>query len=123
MANRLTTYALISNIGGVIEKTMTDLPMRGRVALVAGASKGIGAATADAFAAAGAAVVLAARDTEALRTVVAGTEARGGPAAAVGTDVSNVDSMRDLVGRTLATYGRLDMAFNNATDGPLPAPL
>ncbi len=44
-------------------------PMSGRVALVAGASKGIGAATAEAFAAAGAAVVLAARDTTALKAV------------------------------------------------------
>ena len=55
-------------------------PMSGRVALVAGASKGIGAATAEAFAAAGAAVVLAARDTAALRAVADGIQARGGRA-------------------------------------------
>ena len=47
-------------------------PMSGRVALVAGASKGIGAATAEAFAAAGAAVVLAARDAIALQAVADG---------------------------------------------------
>ena len=53
--------------------------MAGRVALVAGASKGIGAATAEAFAATGAAVVLGARDTEALASVVRRIEGRGVP--------------------------------------------
>jgi NAD(P)-dependent dehydrogenase (short-subunit alcohol dehydrogenase family) len=102
---------------------MDDQTMRGKVALVAGASKGIGASTAEAFAAAGAAVVLGARNTEALQSVVARIESRGGRAIAVRTDVSDVDSMRNLVDQALATYGRLDVAFNNATDGPLPAPL
>ena len=46
---------------------MSDLPMQGRVALVAGASKGIGAVTAQAFADAGAAVVIAARDAAAVQ--------------------------------------------------------
>jgi NAD(P)-dependent dehydrogenase (short-subunit alcohol dehydrogenase family) len=46
----------------------------------------------------------------------------GGEAIAVRTDVSDVDSMRDLVDRAVAAYGRLDAAFNNATDGPPPAP-
>jgi NAD(P)-dependent dehydrogenase (short-subunit alcohol dehydrogenase family) len=102
---------------------MNELPMRGRVALVAGASKGIGAATAEAFAAAGAAVVLGARDTAALAAVAQRIETRGGRAIAVGTDVADVASMRNLVDRAMATYGRLDAAFNNATDGPMPAPL
>src|SRR5256885_9456831 len=102
---------------------MDDQPMQGRVALVAGASKGIGAATAEAFANAGAAVVLGARNAEALQLVVARIESRGGRAIGVRTDVADVDSMRNLVDQALATYGRLDAAFNNATDGPLPAPL
>jgi NAD(P)-dependent dehydrogenase (short-subunit alcohol dehydrogenase family) len=102
---------------------MVDLAMAGRVALVAGASKGIGAATAEAFAAAGAAVVLGARDTETLALVVRRIEGRGGTATAVRTDVADVASMGNLVDRAVATYGRLDAAFNNATEGPLPAPL
>jgi NAD(P)-dependent dehydrogenase (short-subunit alcohol dehydrogenase family) len=102
---------------------MNDLPMRGQVALVAGASKGIGAATAEAFAAAGAAVVLGARDLAALETVASRIEAKGGRALPVRTDVADADSIRGLVERAVATYGRLDAAFNNATDGPLPAPL
>jgi len=102
---------------------MDDQAMQGRVALVAGASKGIGAATAEAFANAGAAVVLGARNADALQLVVARIESRGGRAIGVRTDVADVDSMRNLVDRALATYGRLDAAFNNATDGPMPAPL
>jgi NAD(P)-dependent dehydrogenase (short-subunit alcohol dehydrogenase family) len=102
---------------------MNAQPMQGRVGLVAGASKGIGAATAEAFANAGAAVVLGARNAEALQVVVARIEARGGHAIGVRTDVADVDSMRNLVDQALATYGRLDAAFNNATDGPMPAPL
>jgi NAD(P)-dependent dehydrogenase (short-subunit alcohol dehydrogenase family) len=102
---------------------MPDLPLQGRVALVAGASKGIGAAAAEAFAAAGAAVVLGARDLAALESVAQRIESRGGRAIAVRADVADVDSARDLVGHGLAAFGRLDAAFNNATDGPLPAPL
>ncbi len=100
-----------------------DQPMRGRVALVAGASKGIGAVTAEAFAAAGAAVVLGARDTAALEAVASGIRSRGGQALAVGLDVTDSGSMRRVVEATLDRFGRLDAAFNNASAGPLPAPL
>jgi NAD(P)-dependent dehydrogenase (short-subunit alcohol dehydrogenase family) len=102
---------------------MDGVRMEGRVALVAGASRGIGAATAEAFAAAGAAVVLAARDLAALDAVAGRIKAAGGRALAVRADVTDTGSMRDLVDRALAEYGRLDAAFNNATGGPLPAPL
>jgi NAD(P)-dependent dehydrogenase (short-subunit alcohol dehydrogenase family) len=98
-------------------------PTRGRVALVAGASKGIGAATAEAFAAAGAAVVLGARDTVALESVASRIRSRGGQALAVRLDVTDAESVSHLVDQALATFGRLDAAFNNASDGPLPAPL
>jgi NAD(P)-dependent dehydrogenase (short-subunit alcohol dehydrogenase family) len=102
---------------------MTDLPFQGRVALVAGASRGIGAAAAEAFAAAGAAVVLGARDMTALESVVKRIEASGGQAVAVQSDVADVDSARELVEVAVTAFGRLDAAFNNATAGPLPAPL
>jgi NAD(P)-dependent dehydrogenase (short-subunit alcohol dehydrogenase family) len=98
-------------------------PLSGRVALVTGASKGIGAATAEAFAAAGAAVVLAARDAAALGAVADGIQARGGRALAVSTDVTDAGSVRHAVDQAVSAFGRLDFAFNNASAGPLPAPL
>jgi NAD(P)-dependent dehydrogenase (short-subunit alcohol dehydrogenase family) len=97
--------------------------MHGRVALVAGASKGIGAATAEAFAGAGAAVVLGSRDIAALETVADRIRSRGGRALTAYLDVTDADSMRDLVDQALSTFGRLDAAFNNASAGPLPTPL
>src|SRR5487761_1561357 len=70
------------------EATMESRPMQGRVALVAGASKGIGAATAEAFAAAGASVVLAARDLAALEAVAKRITDNGGQAGAGRADGS-----------------------------------
>ena len=107
--------------------TPTTMPaqpsLAGKVALVAGASRGIGAVTARAFARAGAAVVLAARDQQALEQVADAIRADGGQALAVRTDVGDPASVERLVQQTLDTFGRLDAAFNNATDGPLPTPL
>ena len=100
-----------------------EQPMRGRVALVAGASRGIGAATAEAFAAAGAAVVLGARDAVAVDAVADRIRSGGGRALAAGLDVTDADSVRHLVDQALSAFGRLDAAFNNASAGPLPAPL
>jgi NAD(P)-dependent dehydrogenase (short-subunit alcohol dehydrogenase family) len=97
--------------------------LEGRVALVAGASRGIGAVTATALARAGAAVVLGARDTEAVEKVAEAIRADGGQAVAVRLDVGDARSSEQSVRLALDTFGRLDAAFNNATDGPLPAPL
>ena len=97
--------------------------MHGRVALVAGASRGIGAVTAEAFADAGAAVVLGGRDIAALESVATGIRARGGRALAARLDVTDADSVRHIVDEALSAFGRLDAAFNNAAAGPLPAPL
>jgi NAD(P)-dependent dehydrogenase (short-subunit alcohol dehydrogenase family) len=103
--------------------TTRGRPFAGKVALIAGASRGIGAVTARAFARAGAAVVLAARDQRALEEVAEGIEKEGGRTLVVPTDVGDAASVERLVGRAEETFGRLDAAFNNATDGPLPAPL
>src|SRR5207253_9456980 len=75
------------------------------------------------FAQDGYAVVLGARDAEALARIVGDIEDAGGRAVAAATDVGDADSMRALVQLAVETYGRLDAAFNNATDGPMPSPL
>ncbi|MGO4831522.1 SDR family NAD(P)-dependent oxidoreductase [Rhizobiaceae sp. 2RAB30] len=95
----------------------------GKVALVVGASRGIGAETAKAFALMGAAVVLAARSRAAIEDVAEQIRAAGGEALAVPADATDPDSMQALVARTIAQFGRIDAAFNNQTDGPAPAPL
>ena len=97
--------------------------LEGKVALVAGASRGIGAATARAFAGAGAAVVLAARDGAALEEVAQSIRSEGGRALGVPTDLREAAAVERLVASALGAFGRLDVAFNNATDGPRPAPL
>src|SRR5215469_10029893 len=103
--------------------TLASLSFAGKVALIAGASRGIGAATARAFASAGAAVVLAARDGQALDSLAQSIQMDGGRAVAVPTDVGDVSSVKQLVERAMTKFGRLDAAFNNANDGPMPAPL
>ncbi len=86
----------------------------GQVALVTGAGSGMGLATAQAFADAGAAVVLADVNEAALRTAADGLTAAGQRALGVTCDVSDEDQVAALVERAVATFGRLDMAFNNA---------
>src|SRR5215471_10295524 len=76
-----------------------------------------------AFADSGAAVVLAARDGKALDSVAKSIESAGGRVLALPTDVGDAAAVQQVVQQTLNTFGRLDMAFNLATDGPRPAPL
>src|SRR5919107_1869653 len=95
----------------------------GRVALVVGASRGIGAAAARAFAATGASVTITARSADALQAVAAGISADGGEVLAVAGDATQPADVEEVVRQTLNRFGRLDFAFNNATDGPMPAPL
>ena len=88
--------------------------LRGKVILVTGGSSGIGRATALAFARAGAKVVLAARGAERGEEVVREISAAGGTATFVCADVTCGEQVEALVERTVAEYGRLDCAFNNA---------
>src|SRR5215471_17696149 len=93
---------------------MTTKPLEGKVVLITGASRGIGAATARLFAQARAAVVLASRNAEDLARLEEEIKASGGEALAVVTDVADAASVQALVQRAVATYGRLDLAVNNA---------
>jgi NAD(P)-dependent dehydrogenase (short-subunit alcohol dehydrogenase family) len=86
----------------------------GQVALVTGAGSGMGLATARAFAVASASVVLADIDKDALASATDSLTAEGHQALGIVCDVADEDQVAALVERTVATYGRLDMAFNNA---------
>jgi NAD(P)-dependent dehydrogenase (short-subunit alcohol dehydrogenase family) len=86
----------------------------GQVALVTGASSGMGLATAQAFAAAGAAVVLADVNDQALGAATDELTASGYRALGVSCDVADEDQAAAVVEGAVATFGRLDMAFNNA---------
>jgi short-subunit dehydrogenase len=86
----------------------------GRVVIITGASAGIGAATARAFAAAGARVVLAARSLEPLQELAVEL---GGDAVAAPADIGEPDQCRALVAQALESFGRLDIVINNAGVG------
>lgn len=92
---------------------MTEKP----VILITGASSGIGEATARLFGAKGYRVVLAARRLDRLEALKEEIEAAGGPALAVETDVSSSASIQALVDKSLATFGQIDILFNNAGFG------
>jgi NAD(P)-dependent dehydrogenase (short-subunit alcohol dehydrogenase family) len=86
----------------------------GQVALVTGGSSGMGLVTAQAFAEAGAAVVLADVNDDALRAATDELTAAGHQALGVTCDVSSEDQVAAVVDSAVATFGRLDMAFINA---------
>jgi NAD(P)-dependent dehydrogenase (short-subunit alcohol dehydrogenase family) len=86
----------------------------GQVALVTGASSGMGLATSQAFAATGAAVVMADINTDALTRHADTLTSAGHHALAVTCDVADEASVATAVRTAVDTYGRLDMAFNNA---------
>lgn len=93
-----------------------------KVALVTGASSGMGLATASAFAEAGAFVTLADVKEEAVREAAEKFVRQGHRALAIPCDVSNDAQVEAMVERTVAEFGRLDAAFNNAGVTPKDAP-
>ena len=116
------------DVGTIVSKSMKTntttastnvlLPMSGRVAVVTGASSGIGAATALELARRGAKVVASARRRPEIESLVAQIKSEGLEATAIVADVNVEKEVIDLVSATIKTYGHLDIAFNNAgTEG------
>lgn len=88
--------------------------LEGKVAIITGGNRGIGAAIGRAFAREGCAVVLAARDMDRLEEAAAAIGATGARALAVPTDVTSEADVESLFARTIETFGRLDILVNNA---------
>src|SRR6476646_848113 len=88
--------------------------MADRVAVVTGASSGIGEATAIALSKAGYAVALGARREDRLGELRDGIESHGGEAIAVATDVADPESAKNLIDTAKSEFGRVDVLVNNA---------
>lgn len=91
-----------------------SIDLSGRVALITGASSGLGAQFARTLAGAGAAVVLASRRVEKLKQLRAQIEGRGGDAHVVELDVTDLDSIRSAVAHTETEVGSIDILVNNS---------
>jgi NAD(P)-dependent dehydrogenase (short-subunit alcohol dehydrogenase family) len=95
----------------------------GKVALVTGGTSGIGRAAALAFAKEGARVAVSGRRVEEGEETVRQIKAAGGEGLFVRTDITKVGDIRAMVDKTLATFGRLDFAFNNAGNDGVASPI
>lgn len=102
---------------------MTEISLVGKVALVTGASRGIGRAIALRLAGAGARVALSSRKLEGVQAVADEIAAAGGQALAVQAHVGHPEEVTALVARTVEAFGRVDIAVNNAGTNPHFGPL
>lgn len=91
-----------------------NLGLQEKVVLVTGASKGLGKAIAEAFAAEGSRVALTARNQRELEQVVQEIEQRGGQAIALAADLTNANDVNHLVAQTIAHFGTVHVLVNNA---------
>lgn len=98
-------------MGGLFDLT-------GKVAIITGASRGIGQAIAQRFAEAGAQVVLSSRKQDGLDPVAAGIKANGGEATAIAAHNGDKAALQALARAALDTYGRIDILVNNAATNP-----
>jgi 3-oxoacyl-[acyl-carrier protein] reductase len=94
-----------------------DLGLKGKVALVTGASKGLGRAVAEELAKEGAHVSICARGKEDLEKAAAGLRKYGVTVVAVQADVTNMDDVQRVIDETIKHLGRIDILVNNAGEG------
>lgn len=102
---------------------MIDFSLQGKVAIVTGASQGIGEAIAMAFAQAGARVTVSSRKLESVARVVQEIERSGNAALAVQAHMGYPDQVKSLVAQTLEKWGRVDIVVNNAGTNPHFGPI
>lgn len=98
-----------------------DLQIKGRIAMVAAASKGLGRATAESLAAEGVKVSICARSLESLEDAKRSIESAGGEVLAVACDVTKADDLQRWFDETVARFGQVDILVTN-TGGPPAAP-
>ncbi len=101
----------------------SKISLEGKVALIAGGSRGIGRASALAFADAGADVVVASRKLPDLEKVVEEIRAKGVKGLAIASHVAKGEELKSLVERVMAEFGRIDILMNNAGTNPYFGPL
>ncbi len=98
---------------------MSDLfDVRGKIAIVTGASRGIGLAIATHYAAAGMKVVISSRKQDALDATAEELRAKGGDVTAIAAHNGNKEALQELVAKTIETYGGVDVLVNNAATNP-----
>jgi len=107
----------------VEKEQMAEFSLDGKVAVVIGASRGIGRAIALRFARAGARVVVSSRKLEGVQAVADEIRAAGGEALALQVHVGLSDDVATLVAQTVETFGRVDVLVNNAATNPHFGPL
>jgi len=102
---------------------LENFSLVGKVAVVTGASRGIGEAIARTYANAGAKVILASRKFEALEPIATAITAAGGEATAIATHMGELDGVKALVQQAVDRYGGIDIIVNNAATNPHFGPL
>jgi NAD(P)-dependent dehydrogenase (short-subunit alcohol dehydrogenase family) len=102
---------------------MNPFDLTHKIALITGASRGIGLAIAQAYAAAGASVVISSRKQEALDEAAAAIREAGGEALPIAAHTGDPAAVQDLVDRTIAAYGGVDILVNNAGTNPHFGPI
>lgn len=95
-----------------------SIDLAGKVAIVTGASRGIGQSIAEWYAEAGAKVVLASRTQETLDEVAEGIKANGGEAIGIAAHTGKKETLTELVAKTVENYGKVDILVNNAATNP-----
>lgn len=101
----------------------SGLNVKDKVVIITGSSKGIGRAIAEALAEGGAKIVVSSRKQDAVDQVAAEIEAKGGSAIGIACHIGDADQRKNLVSKTIAHFGKIDVLINNAAINPIFGPI